>query len=257
MLALGGCSTASVELAHLEEQGEAGRVALALMEAHGGLARFIALGDLEYAVAVERYDADGALSDVGRELHRFQTAAPRRYLLRRTGGRVMELGLVDREGWLRLDGVLEENPQATELSVQELAFRAVLNRAPFSLADPGLVLSLPSGSAPSTDEGGLRRLAVEIPGGERERYVFGIDPATGRVAEIIFENPNPAATHPLRVARVERVAEHEGVAVITSWSVTSADRTGIPQGVPDTRWMVEEIRSGNGFTDRLYRPSGS
>jgi hypothetical protein len=252
------CGGPAADLDHLEAQGEAGQVAMALMSAHGGLDRFLDLADLEYTVTVEHLAPSGAVTGARRELHRFQAGPPRRYLLRRSGAQVVETGFVKRESWTSVDGVPRERTAASVIVDQELALLSVLHRAPFCLADPGVTLSLlPDPPAGQPGSGG-RHLSVEMADGEAdglpERYLFVIDPATGLLEQILLEELNDAARNPFRLARVERMEETDGVLLVSGWSLSEADGPGRPRGLPDTRWLVEESRAGNGFTDQLYQP---
>lgn len=258
VLAAAACGGPSADLSHLEDQGEAGQAAVALMNAHGGLDRFLGLADLEYTVTVERLDPSGAVIGARRELHRFQAGPPRRYLLRRSGAQVVETGLLERTSWTSVDGVPRERTAASVLTDQELMLLSVLHRAPFCLADPGITLSLlPDPLAGEPGSGG-RRLAVEMAGrggdGPPERYLFVVDPATGLLDQILFEEFNDAARNPFRLARVERTEEMDGVLLVSGWNLSDADGPDRPRGLPDTRWFVEESRLGNGFTDHLYQP---
>jgi hypothetical protein len=252
------CGGPAADLSHLEAQGEAGQAAVALMTAHGGLDRFLGLADLEYAVTVERLDPSGAVTGARRELHRFQAGPPRRYLLRRTGAQVLETGLLEGQSWTSIDGVPRERTAASVITDQEIALLSVLHRAPFCLADPGVILSLlpepPAGEPGSGD----RRLAAEMAGredgGAPERYLFVIDGETGLLEQVLFEEFNDAARNPFRLARVERTEETDDVLLVSGWSLSAADGPHRPRGLPDTRWFVEESRPGNGFTDQLYHP---
>ncbi len=253
-----GGGVAPLDLSGLEAQGEAGRLALDLMEAHGGAADFHALGDVELSVQAEHFDSAGALRGTVRELHRFQAAPPARYLLRRTGGKVVELGLAGERGWARVDGVPQPGGRPAEVAAEELRLLWILNRAPFCLADPGVQVSLITGASAPGD--GLRRLAVEVggPDGPRpRRFVFFIDGVSGLLQRVLFEVPGDAGGLPLREARAEGYQTVPGTRLVSAWSLTAAGPDGVPLGLPDTRWTVAEVRTGNGFTDQLYEANGA
>jgi hypothetical protein len=252
------CGGADADLSHLEAQGEAGQVAEELMNAHGGLDDFLDLGDVEYTVTLERLDPSGAVTDVRRELHRFQTGPPRRYLLRQTGAREVETGLLDRQSWMSVDGVPQARTAGSRITDQEMALLSVLHRAPFCLADPGIQLSLIPDPAGGDPDAGGRQLAMEVVGRDDsetpERYLLVIDRSTGLLSQILFEEFSEVARNPFRLARVEGLEETDGVLLVSGWSLSAADGPDRPRGFPDSRWFVEESRLGNGFTDQLYQP---
>ncbi|MFQ5768777.1 MAG: hypothetical protein ACE5ID_12460, partial [Acidobacteriota bacterium] len=141
LVLLSGCGGKPAAISRLEQGGKAGTAALWLMEAHGGLARFLALGDLQADVKVEQFNASGILESTTRELHRFEAAPPSRYLLRRGEKRITEFGLEAGQGWVRIDGVLQDRPTVSELATHEIMLLQILSRAPFCVADPGLKLT--------------------------------------------------------------------------------------------------------------------
>ncbi|MFQ5718633.1 MAG: hypothetical protein ACE5IK_03710 [Acidobacteriota bacterium] len=232
-----------------EETRDAVRLAI---EGHGGLAAFRNLHDIEYEAIVEQYDATGALQVSTRELHRFETVPPRRYVRRRSGTRVSEVGLDGEEGWARVDGRSIERPEAGAQARRELALLALLNRLPFSLADPGFSLGLLPDVAGTDGSPSLLRITAERDNGPpAERYVVLIDASTGLVHEVIFESVTGDGS--LRTARAENIKMVNGVRLVTRWAFGPADSTGRPSGIHDSAWIVDEIHADNGFTDELYR----
>lgn len=253
-----GCGSSPPDLSHLDSQGAAGQLARAAMEAHGGLESFRALSDLEYNVVVEQYDAVGVLQGTVRELHRFATAPPRRYVLRRGAARVVERGLMADSAWTRLDGVLVERSEDAEQSRRELAVLSVLNRAPFCLADPGFSLRVLPALPAAGGRPAVQRLAAERaagPGADVERYVFLFDADSGRVHEVLFEAAQPGGGPPLRVALAEKIREVASVWLVSRWAMAPADATGHAVRLHDTVWSAAEVHADNGFTDDLYRPA--
>lgn len=240
------CSGDSFDSAALESQGDAGRAALALMAAHGGMPAFLALDDLEYHVQVERYDPAGALRDVNEENHRFEAAAPRRYILRHAGSQVLEMGLHGEVGWVRVDGQPRPGSAATERAEGDLWIRSVLNRAPFSLADPDVSLSM----APD----GRSIVGVWAGSGPAQRsMVFISDQETGRLERIVFRDPRLPADTLMQVALVEDLRQEEGVWLVSEWGLASTSAVMAQPGLVLRRWRTTDIRTRNGFADRMYR----
>ena len=110
------CGEAGFDASHLQAQGAAGERALQLIDLHGGMARFLALEDLEYRVSVERFDAAGVLAGSYEEVHRFPVSQPRRYALRPTrSGSFATLGLEKRTMEWHHDGyVVTDDRTKTE-----------------------------------------------------------------------------------------------------------------------------------------------
>lgn len=246
LLAAVGCAGDAFDVRALESQGEAGRAALELIRAHGGMAAFHALDDLEYKVQVETYDAAGVLGDVEEEIHRFEAAPPSRYVLRHTGRQVFEMGLDGDVGWARIDGRTQPGEASAQRARSDLWIRSVLNRAPFSLADPDVSLSLaPDGAAiighwPAMGETGAT-------------MVFLADQGTGRLARIVFRDPRLPDDAPMQSALVEDLREEQGVWLVSRWGLSTTAAVMATPGLTRWRWAILEIRHGNGFTEQLYR----
>ena len=240
------CSGDSFDPGALESQGDAGRAALDLIRAHGGMAAFRALDGLEYRVQVERYDPAGALSGVSEEIHRFEAAPPRRYILRRTGSQVLEMGLKGEVGWIRVDGQARPGGAAVDRARGDLWIRSVLNRAPFSLADPDVSVSMaPDGKAI------LARWAAA--GNAGGSMVFFADQETGRLQRVVFRDPRLPADAPMQVARVEDLRQEEGVWLVGQWGLATTMAVMAQPDLVRWRWTTGEIRTRNGFSEQLYR----
>lgn len=240
------CGGDSFDPGALEAQGDAGRAVLDLIGAHGGMSAFRALDDLEYHVQVERYDATGALSAVSEEIHRFEAAPPRRYLLRRTGSQILEMGLHGETGWVRVDGRVRRGVAAAERARGDLWIRAVLNRAPFSLADPDVSLSMaPDGKAIIG-----RWAAAGDAGGS---MVFFVHPETGRLQRVVFQDPRLPADAPMQVALVEDLRQEEGVWLVSQWALATTAAVMAQPDLARWRWHTKDARYRNGFTDQLYQ----
>jgi hypothetical protein len=245
------------DLDPLRVQGEAGAAAVALIEAHGGLPAYLALRDLEYDLRVERFDPAGVVVTTSTELHRFQTAPPSRYLVRRRGRRVSEIGLHGESAWVRQDGILVEDAGVAEEARTELELFSMLSRAPFGLADPGVSVSLMPDGPAAEGSGAVRRLAIEVrsESGRLSRYVYFVDRGTGRLASILFEARGSTSGAPLRLARARDYRTEQGTVLVASWELQAAGETGHPIALPDLRWTIERAEPGTGFTEELYRPT--
>ncbi|MFQ5670804.1 MAG: hypothetical protein ACE5HD_09855 [Acidobacteriota bacterium] len=247
-----------MDLAPLEIQGEGGRMAIDLMNAHGGLRHFLDLDDLEYSVRVDTYDSSGELIDVVRQLHRFEAAPPTRYLLDHLGDEVREFGLVGGEGWMRIGDSVRRDQTASRAARRELSILNFLYRAPFSLADPGVRVAEMSELPARRGRPLLKRLAVEShpPGApETRRYVFLLSGADGRLQGVLFKAVHSdAADPPMRLARALDFITLNGVDLVSRWSLLPADGlSGEVSGPREMEWTVEESHWGNRFTDSFYR----
>ena len=250
------CGSADESLGVLESQGEGGRVAAELILRQGDPARFHQLEDIEYTVRVESYDEVGALRQTGMELHRFEALAPRRYLLRKTAGRVTEIGVLNDRAWARIDGLVVNQPGIRENARRMLAVLWVLSRAPYSLADPGFDIKLMDDLPPTDGRPALRRLAAERrSGSDTERYVFLFNSASGRIHRVLFEAARGASS-PLQIAEVGEMHTVDGVELVARWSVYPADANGNAVGIAHESWSVESANVRNGFTDELYGAGG-
>jgi len=240
------CSGDSFDPRALESQGDAGRAALDLIRAHGGMSAFRALDDLEYRVQVERYDPAGALSAVSEEVHRFEAAPPRRYILRSTGSQVFEMGLLGEIGWVRVDGRPRLGVAATDQARGDLWIRSVLNRAPFSLADPDVSVTLaPDGKAII----GSWAAAAENAGGS---MVFIADQETGQLQRVVFRDPRLPPDAPMQAALVKKLRQEEGVWLVSQWGLATSSAVMASPDLARWRWNVKQTRTRNGFTDQMY-----
>ena len=241
------------DVARLELQGEAGSVAIQSMDGHGGLARFLELEDLEYKVLLEEHNTAGVVTNVARELHRFPTAPPLRYFVHRAGNAQVELGLWSDEGWVRVNGVMQGN-EAARQAMEELSLLAVLNRAPFCLADPETRLSLLPEDADGSESAHYHRLVAERPSGEAEpeRFVFFVNRTSGRLEKILFRARGGPGGPPLRIARVLDTITLAGVELVSRWSLAPANSRGEAVGLGDMEWSVTDSRVGLSFPAALY-----
>ena len=242
------CGGGSFDAAHLNSQGAAGERALGIIDAHGGMDAFAGLADLEYRVAVERYDAAGALVATYEEVHRFPVTPPRRYVIRRTGRQVLELGIdAEERVWTRVDGMLQQGEIGEAVARQDLWLRSVLSRAPFCLADMDVSLDLaPDGAAVvATWPAGA--------GGEERTAIFFTEAGSSRLSRVVLQDPDMSMGAIMQSASAAATQEHEGVTLITTWALSPTQLVDAPPGLPQLTWKVEQIRGRNGFTDRLYQ----
>ncbi len=239
------CSGDSFDPGALEAQGDAGRAALDLIRAHGGMPAYLALDDLEYRVQVERYGPAGALDMASEEVHRFETAPPRRYILRSTGSQVFEMGLNGETGWVRVDGQARPGAAAAWRARGDLWIRSVLIRAPFSLADPDVTVSMaPDGKAI------IGRWATA--GSAGGSMVFLIDQETGRLERVVFRDPRLPDEAPLQAALVEDLRQEGEVWLVSQWGLATTAAVTAQADLARWRWRTKEVRTNNGFTEQLY-----
>jgi hypothetical protein len=241
------CGEAGFDASHLQAQGAAGERALQLIDLHGGMARFLALEDLEYRVSVERFDAAGVLAGSYEEVHRFPVSQPRRYALRRTSGQILELGLdAEQRTWSRQDGIPREGATVEASVIQNLWVRSVLSRAPFCLADEDVTLSM------ARDEEALMATWPAGAHGEERTAIFFTDPASGGLSHVILQDPDMIMGAVMQSATASSTTNHDGVSLVDRWTLASTQLVdGVP-GLPQLSWKVDQLRSTNGFTDRLY-----
>jgi hypothetical protein len=247
-LATLACGGGTFDAAHLKSQGPAGERALEILAAHGGMDAYADLADLEYRVVVERYDATGALAATYEEVHRFPVTPPRRYVIRRTGRQVLEFGMdAEDRVWSRVDGMPQQGESGETVARQDLWVRSVLSRAPFCLADVDVSLDLaPDGEAVvATWPAGA--------GGEARTAIFFTEPGSGRLSRVVLQDPGMSMGAIMQSASAAATQEHEGVALIATWALSPTQLVDAPPGLPQLTWKVEQIRSRNGFTDRLYQ----
>lgn len=247
-LATLACGGGTFDAARLTSQGPAGKRALEILDAHGGMDAYLDLADVEYRVVVERYDAAGALAATYEEVHRFPVTPPRRYVLRRTGRQVLEIGLADDQRvWSRVDGMPRRGKTGEALARQELWLRSVLSRAPFCLADEDASLAM----APD----GLALVATWPVGaeGEERTAVFFSEAGSDRLSRVVLQDPTMSMGSIMQSAAIGATREYEGVTLVVEWALSPTQVVDAPPGLPQVSWRVEQIRSHNGFTDRLYQ----
>jgi hypothetical protein len=241
------CGGGAFDTSRIETQGPAGEKAVALIDAHGGMDAYLALADLEYRVTVERLDATGALTASYEEVHRFPVAPPRRYALRRTGSQVLELGQdAQQRTWARVDGMSRGGQIGEAAAYQDLWLRSVLSRAPFCLADEDVQLALgPDGET-------LTATWPAGPDGKERTAVFFTEPASGRLSRVVLSDPGMIMGALMQSAASRRTRDYQGVTLVDGWTLASTKVVDGEPGMPHMAWRIEQIRSDNGFTDRLY-----
>lgn len=242
------CGGGAFDPAHLQSQGQAGQRALEILDAHGGMDAYLRLADLEFRVAVEQYDAAGALAATFEEVHRFPVEPPQRYVLRRTGRQVLEFGLdADQRVWSRVDGMPRRGETGLAAARQVLWLRSVLSRAPFCLGDMNVKLTMaPDGSA-------LMATWTLGADGEERTAVFFTDADSDRLSRVVLQDPDMSLGAIMQSATAGGPRDHEGVMLVGGWALSPTQLVDAPPGLPRLTWNIEQIRSRNGFTDRLYR----
>ena len=241
------CGGDTYDDSRMKSLGSEGEKALALIAVHGGMDAYLALADLEYRVAVQRFDATGALAATYEEVHRFPVAPPRRYALRRTGQQVLELGQgADQRIWSRIDGMARGGELGEAAAFQDVWLRSVLSRAPFCLADEDVKLAIgPDGVT-------LTATWPAGPDGNERTAVFFTDAASGRLERVVLQDPGMILGALMQSAAVRSTTDYQGLSLVDGWSLSTTQVVDGQAGMPHLAWKIEQIRSDNGFTERLY-----
>lgn len=246
LLCLTACGGGGFDEDGLRAQGAAGDAAADLILAHGGMDNFLSLEDLQLKVSVEVLNPSGALASMQSEIHRFQAGPPRRYLLRRTGTSVLEFGLGPEGAWARVDGQLRQGEVAAGLAHRELWLRSVLNRAPFSLADPDVDLAMSADGTSIVASWSQSHLAGGV-------LTFVVDEDSGKLDRILFGDPGQSDNLPVQLAVAESLRGIENVLLVDSWAMSPIRSPGFQPGIAMTRWIVEHTDTGTGFTSEMYQ----
>jgi len=83
--------------------------------------------------------------------------------------------------------------------------------------------------------------------------VFLADQDTGRLARVVFRDPRLPTDAPMQVALAADLRQEQGAWLVADWGLSTTVAVMAPPGLPRWRWVIQEIRHGNGFTGQLYR----
>ena len=90
-------------------------------------------------------------------------------------------------------------------------------------------------------------------GGEERTAIFFTESGSGRLSRGVLQDPGMSMGAIMQSAAAAATQEHESVTLITTWALSPTQLVDAPPGLPQLTWSVEQIRSRNSFTDRLYQ----